>query len=242
MPPGTLVSLMTALLPLYHHRRVQHSVFAALYLVSLIFLYRLWQPDLYIEGLFPASEPYLADVEQPSPAKRTCRQFPGAEDVFVILKTGATEAHQKLPVHFKTTLRCIPHWLLISDLEEEIQGHLVHDSFDEMDDYTKDTADEFLFYDLIHRWHALGTMETSVDDEARRKAWRLDKWKPLPVVKKALDLRPHTKWFFFMDADTSLIWSNLLQYLSHLDPEQPLYIGKFGPFPVCARQPIFSLS
>ncbi|KAF4539656.1 Glycosyltransferase family 31 [Lasiodiplodia theobromae] len=154
-----------------------------------------------------------------------CRHLPGADDVLVILKTSATESHKKLPIHFKTTLRCIPHWRVFSDLEEDIEGYRVHDVLDEIDDGVKTSAEEFRLYDMIQQWHTRGRIPSAVDEVLYKQAWNLEKWKFLPMVKKALQTRPDSKWYFFMEADTSLIWSNLLLYFSRLNPEQPHYIG-----------------
>lgn len=48
----------------------------------------------------------------------------------------------------------------------------------------------------------------------------------LPMVDRALRHRPEVKWFVFIDEDTYLIWSNLLEYLALFDPSKPYYIGK----------------
>jgi hypothetical protein len=57
------------------------------------------------------------------------------------------------------------------------------------------------------------------------QAWALDRYKNIPMLRQAFDAHPHAKWFFFMDADTGLIWPNLLTWLSQMDPSKPLYIG-----------------
>ncbi|XPS79884.1 hypothetical protein M3J09_011854 [Ascochyta lentis] len=56
-----------------------------------------------------------------------CPQSELADDVLVVLRTGATESREKLPVHFRTTLRCVPHFVVFSDLDETVEGHEVHD-------------------------------------------------------------------------------------------------------------------
>ena len=44
------------------------------------------------------------------------------DDVMVILKTGATEAQEKVPVQLRTGLQCVPHFAVFSDYEEVING------------------------------------------------------------------------------------------------------------------------
>ena len=58
----------------------------------------------------------------PPPIDTVVPFLPGLDNVFVILRTNATEAPSKLTVHFATTLHCIPHYAIYSDLAEEIAG------------------------------------------------------------------------------------------------------------------------
>ncbi|KAB2576531.1 hypothetical protein DBV05_g4800 [Lasiodiplodia theobromae] len=152
-------------------------------------------------------------------------------DVLLVMKTGATEAHAKLPIHFNTTLRCVPHYVLFSDVDEEVDGHHVHDTLDSVADSVKTAnAEDFALYRLQQELHAqgvnLGKIITN-SSEMRSKAWVLDKWKFLPLMEKALAAAPgpHTKWFVFVEADTAFVWSNLLRWLKWFDPEKPWYIG-----------------
>jgi hypothetical protein len=45
-----------------------------------------------------------------------CRRFPGTEGVLLVMKTGATEAVQKLPTQLLAALQCLPDFLLFSDM------------------------------------------------------------------------------------------------------------------------------
>lgn len=156
-----------------------------------------------------------------------CPQIPGAEDVLVVIKTGATEAHTKLPRHFSTTLRCIPHHAIFSDLSEVIAGHKVHDVLDVVPrEVIEDNQHEFRIYSEMQTAKATGVdVATLVKPGERNLGRNLDKWKFLPMLKKAYETKPDAKWFVFLEADTSLMWSNLLQYLSFLDPDIPEYSG-----------------
>ncbi|KAI7306160.1 hypothetical protein KC315_g14353, partial [Hortaea werneckii] len=44
----------------------------------------------------------------------SCLSVPGADNVLIMLKTGATELYQKLPTHFMTTFTCVPHFMIFS--------------------------------------------------------------------------------------------------------------------------------
>ncbi|KAK7534205.1 uncharacterized protein J3D65DRAFT_476699 [Phyllosticta citribraziliensis] len=154
-----------------------------------------------------------------------CRALPGAKDVLVVLKTGATEASEKLPVHFNTTFSCTPHYVLFSDLEQDIQGHVVHDVLNETDPSLREEHNDFELYRQLRKWSEDGFPDFEKDWDTHKSAWNLDKYKFLPLMKKALQTRPSAKWFVFIEADTYLVWSNLLSFLQQFDHHKPLYIG-----------------
>lgn len=156
-----------------------------------------------------------------------CAHLPSSEDILVILKTGATEIHRKLPMHFSTTFRCIRHYAIYSDMAEEIDGHPVYDALDEVDEEIKRTNPDFELYHQAQEYRAKGkaVAELFEREGTYQKAWNLDKWKFLPLMDKALKMRPRSKWYVFIEADTSMVWSNLLEWLAKFNPEEPLYIG-----------------
>lgn len=215
---------MSFRLPHSRRRAQLLALITAPIFIFLLYLHQPLAPEAAVEELYPGHG--LGGSSPPPPAAElACRRLPGADDVLIVLKTGGTESHKKLPIHFKTTFRCIPHWIVFSDLEEDIEGHRVHDVLDEIDDSVKETVEEFRLYDKIQDWHAKGDMPSAVDEILRKQAWNLDKWKFLPLVKKALQTRPEAKWYYFMEADTFVVWSNLLLYLSQLNPDEALYLG-----------------
>jgi len=174
-----------------------------------------------------------AKFKEAAPSLLPCAELEGAQDILVIMKTGATEAHLKLPQHFATTFRCIPHFVIYSDLEEEINGHLVLDALDGIDLSIQDAHDDFALYRLLQDAQEAGRNITEVllsskkDDEEDHRGWNLDKWKFLPLLDKAYQTKPDAKWYVFIEADTFLMWSNIVRYLSFLDPSEPHYRG--GP-------------
>ncbi|EOD46116.1 putative aryl-alcohol protein [Neofusicoccum parvum UCRNP2] len=93
------------------------------------------------------------------------------------------------------------------------------------------SPDAFSFYDLLHAWHRsgidLGTLSTS-STFIHDAAWGLDKWKFLPLAQHALATAPpQTRWIVFAEADTALVWSNVLRWLARLDAGRAWYLG--GP-------------
>ncbi|KAJ5166221.1 uncharacterized protein N7482_005002 [Penicillium canariense] len=163
-------------------------------------------------------------VELPSASER-CRQLLGADDILVIVKTGATALRERLPVHFQTTLQCTQHYVVYSDMEEEFEGHHIHDVLSGVSAEMKKSAPEFKFYRDLHENRDRVTEFMREDASVQRKAWRLDKWKFLPIVERALQAKPNAKWFMFIEADTFLVWSNLLKWLSQLDSGKAYFLG-----------------
>ncbi|PKX96213.1 glycosyltransferase family 31 protein [Aspergillus novofumigatus IBT 16806] len=175
----------------------------------------------------------------PQQEQATCPPLPGIEDVLVILKTGVTEALEKVPVHFETTLRCVPNYVLFSDFEEEINGTRVHDVLRNVNETVKHTSPDFDLYNRIHEHGRSGLTPADLSRVPNtafgmpdNPGWKLDKWKFLPLIDETLRVRDDAKWYVFMEADTYYIWSNLLQWLAKLDPNKPYYLGnptQIGP-------------
>lgn len=45
-----------------------------------------------------------------------CASFPNTDGVLLVMKTGATEAFDRIPTHLLTTLTCLPDFLIFSDM------------------------------------------------------------------------------------------------------------------------------
>jgi len=150
------------------------------------------------------------------------------------MRTGATEIKDKLPVHFNTTFRCYPDKLIFSDYEETFQGHQVHDVLVDVDEGLKQTNDDFQHYQHLQRLGREGLQADELHGESWESGptgkndnpgWRLDKWKFLPMIVQTLKLRPEKKWYIFVEPDSYIVWSNMVQWLEKLDPNQELYYG-----------------
>ncbi|CAL5869964.1 uncharacterized protein PFLUO_LOCUS4197 [Penicillium psychrofluorescens] len=172
------------------------------------------------------------DMDSLSATDPCGRQPRDLDDVFVVIKTGATESQQRIPVHLRTTLQCVPHFAIFSDYEETINGVQVHDILKNVSKTTMETEPEF---DLYRRLQEVGreglTDEEWGDDingplgKTNNPGWKLDKWKFLPMIDSALELKPDAKWYVFAEADTYVTWPNLANWLAHLDHTDPYYIG-----------------
>lgn len=175
-----------------------------------------------------------ATVKADHHAAPLCGSRDGQEDIVVVMRTGATEIRDKLPVHFNTTFRCYPDTIIFSDYAEVFEGHQVHDALASVSDEVKQSNADFQHYLRLQQLGRQGLH----DDELHRESyesgpvgkndnpgWRLDKWKFLPMMAETLHLRPQKKWYIFVEPDTYIVWRNMAQWLQTLDPSKPSYYG-----------------
>lgn len=202
-------------------RRFSRRLVAVAAAAALFFLYHVF-------SLEPEPRPSSEYVE-PAPG---CPSLPGIEDVLVVMKTGVTEARDKVPVHFSTTLHCIPHYVIYSDFAEEIEGVQIHDVLRSMDGDLKQRVPDFAIYNRLVKGGRKALAQDDFADEANsaigkpnNPGWKLDKWKFLPMAQEAYRRKPDAKWFVFMEADTYMSWPTLLAWLAKFDHREPFYLG-----------------
>ncbi|KAJ8128450.1 hypothetical protein O1611_g5186 [Lasiodiplodia mahajangana] len=165
-------------------------------------------------------------------APLACPESHLLNDVLVIVRTGATEVLEKLPVHFSTVLTCVPDYIIYSDLEEDVDGHHIVDVLDRVNHDVRMNVPEFWLYNRLRasgreRLEYQTLFGSGPSGALDNPGWKLDKWKFLPMVSRALEHRPDAKWFVFIEPDTYMIWQNMLRYLSQFDASKPYYLGKY---------------
>ncbi|KAF2681059.1 glycosyltransferase family 31 protein [Lentithecium fluviatile CBS 122367] len=212
-----------------HRTFLCRLIFCAIFSVSVINIFSgASAPSFFLRYSKPAA---LAHTHV------ACPQSEIADDVLVVLRTGATESRQKVPVHFRTTLRCVPHFVIFSDLDEEIEGHAVHNVLGGISEDRRKEHEDFKLYNRLQEKgrNGLEGQKVITTESGSSKGdylntgndgWKLDKWKFLPMMDEAYRTMPTAKWFVFIETDTFLGWNNLLEYLSNFDPNKPYYIGK----------------
>lgn len=171
-----------------------------------------------------------------APTTLPCRDLPGANDTVMILKTGSTELKDKLPIHFQTTLRCYPNYLIFSDHAEQYHGENIIDALEEVNASIKAEHEDFALYRRLQRFGRASLGESELSGPASlpqdgktgmltNPGWKLDKWKFLPMIRRTLEEYPDKKWYVFVETDTYIFWSTLLAYLAVLEPSKPYYTG-----------------
>jgi hypothetical protein len=166
-------------------------------------------------------DPVSSDIIQTH--NDNCRNVPGADDVLIMLKTGATEIYEKLPTHFVTLFKCAPHYMVFSDLAQDYADFPVRDAIAPVSKTFREHHRDFRLYRKLQQYQREGQDTSKLKGD---RGWDLDKWKFLPMLFEAFEDAPsHIKWFVMMEADTSLSWTNLLQWLKTMDPDVPYYLG-----------------
>ncbi|XDG03594.1 hypothetical protein ABKA04_003209 [Annulohypoxylon sp. FPYF3050] len=158
-----------------------------------------------------------------------CKYFPDTSNVLVVVKTGATESYTRIPIQLLTTLRCLPDFLMFSDMEQDIAGYHIYDSLDDVVPEVMNGNKEF---NLYRRQKACVVDQQSCISNGNLgggfDGWILDKYKNVHIAEKTYKLRPDYDWYLFIDADTYVLWNNLAQWLHELKSlpkEERYYIG-----------------
>ncbi|KAH6695102.1 hypothetical protein F5X68DRAFT_266729 [Plectosphaerella plurivora] len=154
-----------------------------------------------------------------------CAGFPDTSRVLVVMKTGASEAYARVPTQLMTLLRCLPDFDIYSDLEETIAGHFIHDSLDKILNETRIGNGDFDLY--RHQQACAIDQETcnSAAGDVAAKGWSLDKYKNVHIAEKVYAAKPEYDWYLFIDADSYVLFHTVVEWLKHLDPTKPQYIG-----------------
>lgn len=160
-----------------------------------------------------------------STPKGYCDSFSDTSHIQVVLKTGANEVFDKLPTQLLTMLQCVEKPLLFSDLEQDLGPHHIRDVLKNIPAKFKEENADFDYYRTLQEYKKKGQDIRSLKETTHDAAWNLDKYKFIRMLDETWRLTPNKKWYVFIEADTYLVWSNLLLWLERLDPEEPLYLG-----------------
>jgi hypothetical protein len=162
------------------------------------------------------------DVHQQWNFSDPCEGFPNMNGIQLVMKTGATEAFDKLPTQLLTNLQCVPDFLLFSDLEQQIGRYHVYDVLDRVDDTIRKAHSEFQLY-KAQQACPISQKDCTKD---MKGAWDLDKYKFLNMVERTWEMRPDREWYVFAEADTYVFWPNIVHWLrERAKPEEHPYVG-----------------
>jgi len=197
-------------------RHLKGAIFKVLAAATLAVFFLIWS-----QAHFQTAERLDADTQH------CLTDGVSLDNIAFIIKTGASEAFEKLPTQIETTFRCVKNVLVVADLEFDLPGHHSYDVLRDVDPLVRDHDPAFDIYHEQRRMRKEGYSieqigNTSLSHDA---AWELDKFKFLPMVYKASTDMPNKDWYVFLEADTYVNLMNLYLWLSQLDADEKLYIG-----------------
>ncbi|EOD46740.1 putative glycosyltransferase family 31 protein [Neofusicoccum parvum UCRNP2] len=217
------------------------KAFTYIFLLICIFL-TLLSLDNGILTLGPATKMYVQSAASPrthnAPAAKqnTPKPSPAAAppaldpaSVLIMVKTGATALWQRLPIHLSTTLSDgtrTPNIAIYSDAATAIAGRPIVDVLANASSALRASPD-------FRTWHAVRAAARDnryldqQGDEALYVpgAWRLDKYKFVPMVAHAARNFPGKQWYVFMEDDTFYFWDSLYAWLATFDADEPVFGG-----------------
>ncbi|GAB1318272.1 N-acetylgalactosaminide beta-1,3-galactosyltransferase [Madurella fahalii] len=153
-----------------------------------------------------------------------CEGFPDTSNVLLVMKTGASEAFARVPTQMMTMLKCLPDFLIFSDMDQNIAGQDIHDSLSTVLFEAQDGNSDFDLY-RRQKWCLVDQENCNKLGNPAKEGWNLDKYKNVHIAEKSYAMRPGYDWYLFVDADTYVLWPNLMQWLKQLDPTKKLYLG-----------------
>lgn len=183
----------------------------------------------HVSGHSPSGSPPSSELS----AVPACgRQFDSPR-VAVAVKTGATEAVERIPMLMLSALSCAQHVKIYSDLEQDIAGWHLTDALQNISEAAMHGNSDFDFYYDLQEAQKYGQVESMLRDVKDPRmpqslaAWTLDKYKFLHILEDIHDSFADAEWFMLIDADTYVVWDNLMEWLDRLpDPStNKMYIG-----------------
>ncbi len=153
-----------------------------------------------------------------------CASFPDTSGILVVMKTGASESFARIPTQLVTMLSCLPDFFIFSDMDQNIAGYDIHDCLDAVSSEIKDSHPDFEIY-RRQQWCLVDQDSCNKLGDPASEGWTLDKYKNVHIAAKSYRMRPDYSWYVFVNADSYVVWPNLVQWLAQLRSWKPLYIG-----------------
>lgn len=167
----------------------------------------------YYSWKTPSFVPPLKNTQKGTPVD-LCKNFPThvLDKIQIVMKTDTGES-AKTKAHLDTVSSCITNLLVFSDLEETIGSHRSIDILADLPPSYNNNAD-FAAYAAQKQAHSEGK---PVGYSA--EGWKLDRFKFLPMVDKAYQMRPRADWYVFIEADVYYFWGMSFTSLSTFFPQ-----------------------
>ncbi|KAK4462661.1 hypothetical protein QBC42DRAFT_77516 [Cladorrhinum samala] len=167
-------------------------------------------------------------VPQDEPSKLAadplCEGFPDTSKILLVMKTGASESFARVPTQMMTMLRCLPDYLIFSDMAQDIGGEHIYDSLDTVLPQAMEGNSDFDLY-RRQKWCQVDQENCNKLGNPAKEGWNLDKYKNVHIAEKTFKMRPNYDWYLFVDADTYVLWPGIVEWTKKLNPSKKVYLG-----------------
>ncbi|KAH8646835.1 hypothetical protein BX600DRAFT_476978 [Xylariales sp. PMI_506] len=171
--------------------------------------------------------PMRLEPQVPTHGLNSCAMMPDTSNILLVFRTGVSESFQRVPTQLLTSLKCLPDFLMWSDMTHSIAGYELMDSLDTVAlEATEGNHD----FDIYRAQKTCGVDQMLChkffEGSLYSAGWNLDKYKFTHTVARSYRMRPNLDWYFIIDADTYVFWPNLVQWLNTMDPYEDHYWGR----------------
>jgi hypothetical protein len=214
--------------------RIFHWYYTTVPAISLIvILWSLLNTPSWT-GILPVEDGWSAGPAADEPHRLSgqsdvnCKDFPyhRLADIQVVLRLGSTHSLDQVLSHVNNVTNCISNLIVVSDKEEQLgdTSHRTHDIIADLPEvYWHDDNPD------IQAHRRINNPESSDEPVTGRDGWLLDRFKFLPMVEYAFGQNENAKWFYFVEADTYIVWDTLFRLLDRYDARKEWYIGSPSP-------------
>jgi hypothetical protein len=175
-------------------------------------------PETYNDSTLPIF-PAVGETEISSESD-LCSNFPleWLEKVQVILKTGVGQ-QDKNEAHLSSVTSCFQNIIVFSDVAERIQDR-------EFIDILEELPESYLQHPDFGAYQKQRTAYDSGEPIGlSNEGWKLDRFKFLPMINEAYEMRPNASWYVFLEADVYMFWDNLFRFLDQFNGQEMHYFG-----------------
>ncbi|KAF3044392.1 hypothetical protein E8E12_010105 [Didymella heteroderae] len=155
-----------------------------------------------------------------------CFLFPKhlREKVQVVLKTGVADDGARTDAVVNTIIKCIRNVLVVSDDDHNYGPFRAVDVLADLNPRSYMMEEDYEAYEAQKN-----ATRDGVELYQGHEGWKIDKYKFLPEVERAIQHNSKAEWYIFIESDTYLFWDNVYRMLDNYDSSVPYYFGSPSP-------------